>query len=96
MASDAGELDVEWLDEAGAGVAAVRRSLARLTYRPRAGGPPVVVAESGRQRFFEVDELAALARRAGLAVLAVHGAFDERVAVDDEAAWRLLVVLGRS
>jgi SAM-dependent methyltransferase len=92
---DGGELDVSWLDEETPD-ARIIRARVRLAYRPRDGGPPVIVEdEASHRRYSRADIEVLIARNGRFDIGGVYGALDERVNLDDASAWRMLVVLER-
>jgi SAM-dependent methyltransferase len=89
----AGELDVRWLDEETPD-SRILRTRVRLEYKPFDGSPPTLVEDEALQRFYGLTDIEALiARRAHFEIAGLFGALDEGVPLDDEAAWRMLVVL---
>lgn len=91
-----GELDVEWGAAAPSSPGRIWPARVRLSYRSFDGGEPTVVSDEAEQRDFTLPEIEALAAAAGLTVEAVFGGLDQGLSLDDPAAWRMVVVLGRT
>lgn len=89
----AGELDVRWLGEETAD-ARIIRARVRFEYRPFNGSPPTLVEDEALQRLYSCADVERLiARRGHFEIAGLFGAVDEGVPLDDDAAWRDLVVL---
>jgi SAM-dependent methyltransferase len=89
----AGELDVNWFGEKTADARTIRVRI-RLEYRPFDGSPPTIVEDEALQRLYSCADVERLiARRGHFEIAGLFGALDEGVPLDDDAAWRDLVVL---
>jgi SAM-dependent methyltransferase len=88
-----GELAVQWSENATGRDGNTWLADVKLEYRPLDGSAAVLVEQTSRQRKFTREELEALASRAGFSVQGVFGALNESVALDDQQAWRMVIVL---
>jgi SAM-dependent methyltransferase len=98
---DSGQLEILWGDEEDAFDAitqvrqfTVRMELSQTTTGALPNETPVQLSQVVPMRLFTAQEMDALATACGFTIVAMHGALEEGVSVDDEdAAYRLVCVL---
>lgn len=86
----AGELEMTWGGEPTEGIFLAD---VRLVFRPFDGSAPVEVIDQARQRGYDLPELVRLAERSGFSSEVVLGGFDERLALADPKAYRMILGL---
>lgn len=91
--TDTGKLEVTWVESSR------QRDVATmdvcLEFSPTGGGAVQTVTDRVMQRGIAPARLALLAGNAGLCVTNTFGALNEKVAIDDDDAWRMVAVLGK-
>jgi SAM-dependent methyltransferase len=94
--TEAGQLEILWGDEADDfdAISQVRQFTVRMELQGVPNETPVQLSQVVPMRLFTAQEMDALATACGFTIVAMHGALESNVSVDDEdAAYRLVCVL---